>query len=468
MFRQAIHHVQTFILNRRFRRVFVVVVAVFVLANGAVFLLYKDRTYPNTMVGGHRLGVVERNQLPSRLKALPLLPSEVTFKQAKTAVKAPMRDLGIGIDYSSLSSQAMRARTWLPIANLFQSHDVTLQLTQNETHLKVSLSTTLAPFQRVPADARIARQDASFAIKPESTGQKVDLQTTVNRLLAALGQGQASVAVVTKSVSPTITSLSLQKQLEELQDQTKTSISLVYNGQSRRLSAAEIASLYNESTSTMSLSDAAILGIINSVGGAYGIVVDNQTAALAAIKSALQQHKDLSFTLVAAPKAIKTIRYCTAVRGVSEAELPALNAKLQSTYADSRGWNLAGLIRFERVDGNCEFRVWLSAADQMPSFGAICDTNWSCAVSPNVVINYDRWRFASTAWNAQSGSLDDYRSMVINHETGHWFGFNHLFCSGPGQPAPVMQQQSIDLQGCTFNPWPTVGEHGALKQRLNL
>jgi hypothetical protein len=85
-----------------------------------------------------------------------------------------------------------------------------------------------------------------------------------------------------------------------------------------------------------------------------------------------------------------------------------------------------------------------------------------------VVINNDRWLYASTAWNNQGGSLEEYRSMVINHETGHWLGFNHSYCPGTGQPAPVMQQQSIDLQGCVFNPWPTATETAILKQRLGL
>jgi hypothetical protein len=109
----------------------------------------------------------------------------------------------------------------------------------------------------------------------------------------------------------------------------------------------------------------------------------------------------------------------------------------------------------------------------MSSFGDICDSLWSCTVHPNVIINYDRWRYASDAWNVAYNSeagnrLDDYRSMVINHETGHWFGFNHVFCSASGQMAPVMQQQSIDLRGCAFNPWPLATEQTNLRNQLGL
>ena len=68
-----------------------------------------------------------------------------------------------------------------------------------------------------------------------------------------------------------------------------------------------------------------------------------------------------------------------------------------------------------------------------------------------VVINDYRYAHGSDAW---PGQLEWYRSMVINHETGHWLGLGHAYCAGPGQPAPIMQQQSIDMQGCEINSWP--------------
>ena len=85
-----------------------------------------------------------------------------------------------------------------------------------------------------------------------------------------------------------------------------------------------------------------------------------------------------------------------------------------------------------------------------------------------MVINFTRWQETSPAWRASGGSLENYRHMVINHETGHWFGFDHSSCPGSGQAAPVMQQQSIDLQGCTFNPWPTERERSVLRRSIGL
>ncbi|MEK7594850.1 MAG: DUF3152 domain-containing protein [Patescibacteria group bacterium] len=169
-------------------------------------------------------------------------------------------------------------------------------------------------------------------------------------------------------------------------------------------------------------------------------------------------------TPVPAPKPTpkRAYTYCVAAKGVDEANLPELKAKLAAVYSDPRGWSLGGANTFTEVGSGCSFIVWLTAADLMPTFGAICDSMWSCTVAPNVILNFDRWRLASDSWNGAGGSLDDYRTMVINHETGHWFGFNHRYCSGAGQLAPVMQQQSIGMQGCATNPWPLPNEKAAL------
>lgn len=154
--------------------------------------------------------------------------------------------------------------------------------------------------------------------------------------------------------------------------------------------------------------------------------------------------------------------YCVSAKGVDASYLPDLETKLASVYSDPRGWSLGGVNTFTQVTSGCSFIVWLSAAELMSSFGTICDSMWSCTVTPNVILNFDRWRYASDAWNSTGSSLDDYRSMVINHETGHWLGFYHRYCSAPGQLAPVMQQQSISMQGCLPNPWPLPAEKAAL------
>ncbi len=157
------------------------------------------------------------------------------------------------------------------------------------------------------------------------------------------------------------------------------------------------------------------------------------------------------------------ITYTYVVRGLDNtSSLESFAAQAAATYADPRGWNLGGSIAFRRVSSGGDYTLWLAAAGDVPGFGSPCDSSYSCTSGRNVIINESRWLTGSPSWNATGAALADYRHMVVNHETGHWLGFAHEYCAGAGQLAPVMQQQSISMQGCRPNAWPT----GSERQRL--
>jgi hypothetical protein len=153
----------------------------------------------------------------------------------------------------------------------------------------------------------------------------------------------------------------------------------------------------------------------------------------------------------------RRVTYDVTTRGRITTSLATFKRQAQETYADARGWR-AGGIAFRRVARGGDFTLVLAAASTLPSFGAGCSTFWSCRVGRFVIINQDRWKFASPAWNQARAGLRDYRHLVVNHETGHWLGHGHRGCPAPGRPAPVMMQQSKGLDGCRFNPWPTAAE----------
>lgn len=153
----------------------------------------------------------------------------------------------------------------------------------------------------------------------------------------------------------------------------------------------------------------------------------------------------------------RTITYDVTTRGRISTSVAIFKRQAQETYVDARGWR-AGGIAFRQVARGGDFTLVLAEASTLPSFGAECSTYWSCRVGRFVVINQDRWKFASPAWNQARAGLRNYRHLVVNHETGHWLGHGHRGCPGPGQPAPVMMQQSKGLDGCRFNPWPRPDE----------
>lgn len=156
--------------------------------------------------------------------------------------------------------------------------------------------------------------------------------------------------------------------------------------------------------------------------------------------------------------AARVVTYTVETRGTITANLQEFTDFAAATLNDPRGWARLG-VRFDRIDGPGDFVLVLSEASQMTTFSATgCDTTYSCVVGKYVIVNQDRWFGGAPAWNEAGGSLTDYRRMVINHETGHWLGHGHTYCTSAGQPATVMQQQSMDMQGCKPNAWPLVGE----------
>jgi len=157
------------------------------------------------------------------------------------------------------------------------------------------------------------------------------------------------------------------------------------------------------------------------------------------------------------PKTGRVVTYSVTTKGTITASLAEFKQQANQTLNDSRGWSRLG-VSFSEVASGGDFTLVLSEASQLPTYSDGCTADYSCNVGRNVIINQDRWLGATPSWNNAGGSLRDYRHMVVNHETGHWLGHSHANCGGPGQPAPLMQQQSIDLQSCTFNPWPLDSE----------
>ena len=153
-----------------------------------------------------------------------------------------------------------------------------------------------------------------------------------------------------------------------------------------------------------------------------------------------------------------TYTYCVASKG-EVGDLTEFSDTVFSTLNDPRGWPRAGAV-FQEADGTdpnaCSMTLTLAAADQMTSFSTECSDEYSCRVGNDVVINVDRWNNATEGWLNAGSTVSRYRTMVINHEVGHRLGHldNELTCSAVNQPAPLMQQQSMDLLGCTPNEWP--------------
>lgn len=153
------------------------------------------------------------------------------------------------------------------------------------------------------------------------------------------------------------------------------------------------------------------------------------------------------------------------------ADLEEVACVAAAAYADPRGWNLDGALRFERVESaeEADFVLVVAEADYVPDFADSCLSSLtgvpdaSCTVGNYVIINDLRWRDGALG---DPIPLEVFRIHEINHETGHWLGQGHFSCLGG--VAAVNQQQFRSLDGCTANAWPLPFERAMVAARFGL
>ncbi|AEV83252.1 hypothetical protein ACWT_2230 [Actinoplanes sp. SE50] len=139
------------------------------------------------------------------------------------------------------------------------------------------------------------------------------------------------------------------------------------------------------------------------------------------------------------------------IKGVTASEFATA---VTTTLRDPRSWTAGGQWRLQRVgpEQKADFAVRLvTPATRDRLCEGATDGYTSCRTHDEVVINVARWAKGVPHYGA---SLAVYREYVINHEVGHRLGQAHELCPGRGRPAPVMQQQTLGLHGCTPSAWP--------------
>ncbi len=148
-------------------------------------------------------------------------------------------------------------------------------------------------------------------------------------------------------------------------------------------------------------------------------------------------------------------KYCVQVEDGIDFSPDEFASVIDVVLANERSWIAGKRWMFQRIspcDG-ANLRIKLavpSTVDRLCAPVAKTVGKFSCRNGSNIYINLDRW----TKGVAHFPDLTVYRNMVINHEVGHFLGFGHVGCPGPGQLARVMQRQSDVLEGCQLNPYP--------------
>jgi hypothetical protein len=157
------------------------------------------------------------------------------------------------------------------------------------------------------------------------------------------------------------------------------------------------------------------------------------------------------------------IRYRLLIEVGLEDLLGTWVATVGAVLDDERGWR-AGGREFMRVDDHEHFSVVLARPDTVDRLCKPLRTGgvYSCGRNGRATLNELRWRYGTETWGDE---VAGYRVYMVNHEIGHLLGMPHRDCHEQGEPAAVMVQQTMSLDGCTTAGWPASFELDALRKR---
>lgn len=171
-----------------------------------------------------------------------------------------------------------------------------------------------------------------------------------------------------------------------------------------------------------------------------------------------------TFTTVTVPQTTtattgRVISYALQIENGIGADNAQVAQTIGADLLDARGWQGVDHVRFVQLTA-----AQLAAGVKPTAFitlaspktvDTLCahrtEGKWSCGHNGRAVLNYERWVLGVPFFN---GDLTTYRAYLVNHEVGHLLGHSHQLCGKPGDYAPVMQQQSMGLQGCKPWSWP--------------
>lgn len=469
---------------------------------------YKSNEFSS---GSDIMGYSISNQSPSEVtKSLEntLSNNMVTIETEEVVIEQSAKAIGVYTNQEKLEASLKNQRIKRALLPFIFDKNIESPLAINETHFNLITQNNIPQESLPPKYSKYEYKDNEIIITDSQPGNSIKLSDINDDLLEnALSNENLLLKTSLQIVDPAVTKNTMQNLKDNANNIASNKYELVYENkvydiknellipsltpsdtldklvisqasakdineqvasQANIQAVDEVTTIYKSGKPKAITTDGDNGRIVNNIDEltdqfVESIINNKSFSGKLTFKEVVFKKKEITVddTLKTATYTYKIITW-----GKTESSLEDFANKVAQTLADGRGWAQAG-VTFKRVTGASDFDVVLSEPSELPArYPGTCDSTYSCRVGRYVIINDDRWRLATPSWNNANGTLRDYQHMVVNHETGHRLGRGHEFCASPGNAAPIMQQQSISLQGCTFNPWPLSYEIAAVQRSL--
>jgi hypothetical protein len=433
------------------------VFALFVGVNGALYLHYSDRVYPGVKVGNRVVGEMPLSELHETVRGLVKQP-RLTLQAGNASYQ--VNTVGVGsadVDRLEQEIRDVGRTTPLPMAGVLASilsKPVEVHYVVNDAGLRKVAAGLEQEIDRPSSDAVPLIVNGRAFVITEKAGAKVESAKLTAAIRDNFGHKENASINLEKS-EPLVTAGSYKADIEEARARLALNLQVKVKNVSYTPTSAQIGSwlVFAGSGKGVVVDGAGVAGFVAAIPGKF-----DRLAATNAVIGAVGAKQSLSYVAqtkknVAAPALPSAVAglprvtygYCLAADPTGD-EM-ALTQQASAVLADPAGWAMGGAVRFVAVKSGCNFTINLVSPANMAKLDAKCADQTTCQSGSVAAISTATWTAAPAAW---AGTLEAYRGELINHEVGHWLGFDHTSCLSQVK-APVSQEPAVTVAGCSPN-----------------
>jgi len=435
-----------------------VVFGLFVAANGIIYSTYANRVYPGVRVGKTDLSGVALSGVHSRLAALAG-PMRLTLHVGSGSYDLAL-PAAAGDQLAVVEVQAEQAghSTPLPLAGLIEtlvSKPLSLQTAMDDTVANQAAEQVAARFNFAPTPAAVMVVAGKVLAISDKPGQSLDVDQTAAAIKAAYG-ASSSINLRPKQLEPLVRSSAYAAEVERAQTVLAQTVRVRVKSVVYQPTAEQVGDwlVVNGPGKGVTANAAAVVAYVAGLPGQF-----DRARTVNALVAALNNGQGLDYTastsrVTAAPKPASTApewplasyNYC-----LGDGVAASSATKIGEVLSNPAGWPLGGRVKLMGAETGCNFDINIILEKDMTKVDPGCEGQTTCLAGNQIALSSAAWSTVPAKW---SGTLDSYRTELVNHEVGHWLGYQHAACMGAtpvSGDVPILAAPDVTVSGCSPN-----------------